>query len=333
MMEKKSLLKRITGSREASLLLVLVILCTVIQMLSPSFLTAKSIQDMLKNNAVIMIMALGMLCVLLIGGIDISITSTLALSGMTVGMLLKYNVVHHTLLLFLIAVFAGALCGAAVGLVVSKGKVLPIIATMGFMYIYRGFAYLIAKSQWASAENLGDFKNFALGKELGFGILNNVIVIVLVCYIIFFAFMKWTRTGRKIYAVGSNPEAAAISGINTLKIKLMVYTLMGMLAGLCGALAVAVYSSAQPNMLYGKEMDVIAACVIGGVSMSGGRGTVAGALLGSLILAVIAKALPLVGIDSIVQNTVKGGIILTVIIFNVVARRMMQKEHLKGREM
>jgi rhamnose transport system permease protein len=332
-MEKNSLIKRITGSREASLLLVLLVLCIIIQVLSPSFLTAKSIQDMLKNNAVIMIMALGMLCVLLIGGIDISITSTLAVSGMAVGMLLKYNVIHNTFLLFLIAILIGAVCGAAIGLVISKGKVLPIIATMGFMYIYRGFAYLIAKSQWASAENLGDFKNFALEKELGLGLLNNVIVIVLLCYLIFFAVMKWTRTGRKIYAVGSNPEAAAISGINTMKIKLIVYTVMGMLSGLCGALAVAVYSSAQPNMLYGKEMDVIAACVIGGVSMSGGRGTVAGALLGSLILAVIAKALPLVGIDSIVQNTVKGGIILAVIILNVVAQRMMQKKNLKRREM
>ncbi|MBE5984899.1 MAG: ABC transporter permease [Paenibacillaceae bacterium] len=332
-MGKNSLIKRITGSREASLLLVLISLCIIIQILSPSFLTAKSLQDMVKNNAVIMIMALGMLCVLLIGGIDISITSTLAVSGMAVGMLLKYNVIHNTFLLFLIAILIGALCGAAIGLVVSRGKVLPIIATMGFMYIYRGFAYLIAKSQWASAENLGDFKNFALEKELGLGLLNNVIVIVLLCYIIFFAVMKWSRTGRKIYAVGSNPEAAAISGINTKKIKLIVYTVMGMLSGLCGALSVAVYSSAQPNMLYGKEMDVIAACVIGGVSMSGGRGTVAGALLGSLILAVIAKALPLVGIDSIVQNTVKGVIILVVIILNVVAQRMMQKKNLKRREM
>ena len=332
-MGKNSLIKRITGSREASLLLVLMVLCIIIQILSPSFLSAKSLQDMVKNNAVIMIMALGMLCVLLIGGIDISITSTLAVSGMAVGMLLKYNVVHNTFLLFLIAILIGALCGAAIGLVVSKGKVLPIIATMGFMYIYRGFAYLIAKSQWASAENLGDFKNFALEKELGLGLLNNVIVIVLLCYIIFFAVMKWSRTGRKIYAVGSNPEAAAISGINTKKIKLIVYTVMGMLSGLCGALSVAVYSSAQPNMLYGKEMDVIAACVIGGVSMSGGRGTVAGALLGSLILAVIAKALPLVGIDSIVQNTVKGVIILAVIILNVVAQRMMHKKNLKRREM
>lgn len=332
-MGKNSLIKRITGSREASLLFVLIGLCIMIQILSPSFLTAKSLQDMVKNNAVIMIMALGMLCVLLIGGIDISITSTLAVSGMAVGMLLKYNVIHNTFLLFLIAILIGAVCGATIGLVVSRGKVLPIIATMGFMYIYRGFAYLIAKSQWASAENLGDFKNFALEKELGIGLLNNVIVIVLLCYIIFFAVMKWSRMGRKIYAVGSNPEAAAISGINTMKIKLIVYTVMGMLSGLCGALSVAVYSSAQPNMLYGKEMDVIAACVIGGVSMSGGRGTVAGALLGSLILAVIAKALPLVGIDSIVQNTVKGVIILAVIILNVVAQRIMQKKNLKRREM
>ncbi|WP_324293327.1 ABC transporter permease [Lacrimispora defluvii] len=165
-MEKNSLIKRITGSREASLLLVLLGLCIIIQILSPSFLTAKSLQDMVKNNAVIMIMALGMLCVLLIGGIDISITSTLAVSGMAVGMLLKYNVVHNTFLLFLIAILIGAVCGAAIGLVISGGKVLPIIATMGFMYIYRGFAYLIAKSQWASAENLGDFKNLPWKKNL-----------------------------------------------------------------------------------------------------------------------------------------------------------------------
>lgn len=332
MTEKKSLWQKITGSREISLLLVLVLLCAAVQISSPSFLTAKSLADMLKNNSVIMIMALGMLGVLLVGGIDISITSTLAFSGMTVGMLLKYNVIHNTLLLFLIAVGMGAACGLIVGLAISKGNVLPIIATMGFMYVYRGLAYLIGNSQWASAENLGDFKNFALSSTLGFGLLNNVVMIVVVCYIIFFIVMKWTTIGRKIYAVGSNPEAAGVSGINTAGVKLLVYTVMGILAGLCGALAVAVYSSAQPNMLYGKEMDVIAACVIGGVSMSGGRGSVAGVLLGSLILAVIAKALPLVGIDSIAQNTVKGAIILAVIVLNVVTQRMMDKNNLRGRE-
>ncbi len=109
-------------------------------------------------------------------------------------------------------------------------------------------------------------------------------------------FMKWTRTGRKIYAVGSNPSAAEVSGINVKNIKLLVYTIMGLLAGLGGALQVSIYASAMPDMQQGGEMDVIAACVIGGVSMSGGRGTVLGALLGSLILATIAKALPLIPI-------------------------------------
>ena len=310
MNEKKSILKKITASREASLLIVLIVLCIAITAKSPSFMTAKSISDMLKNNAVIMIMALGMLGVLLVGGIDISVTSTP--------------------LLFLIAVAVGAACGLVIGLVIAYGKVIPIIATMGFMYIYRGMAYLISNSEWASAENLGTFKNFALGKTLG---LNNVIWVTIICYVIFFIVMKWTKVGRMVYAVGSNREAAAISGINTKKIDLLVYTVMGILAGLCGALAVSVYASAQPNMLYAKEMDVIAACVIGGVSMSGGRGTVSGALLGSLILAIIAKALPLVGIESIAQNTVKGIIIMVVVILNVVTQRAMDKSNLKGREM
>ncbi len=330
MKENRSVIKKITASREASLLIVLIVLCAAITVKSPSFMTVKSITDMLKNNAVIMIMALGMLEVLLVGGIDISIASTLALSGMTIGMLVKNGVVTSTPVLFLVAVGVGLVCGLVTGVIIAYGKVLPIIATMGFMYIYRGLAYVISNSEWASADNLGTFKDFALGKVLG---LNNVIWVMIICYIVFFVVMKWTRLGRKIYAVGSNREAAAISGIDTKKIDLLVYTVMGVLSGLCGALAVSVYASAQPNMLYGKEMDVIAACVIGGVSMTGGRGSVGGAFLGSLILAIIAKALPLVGIDSIAQNTVKGVIIMAVIILNVLAQRAMDKNNLKGREM
>ena len=330
MKKEKSIFQKIAASREVSLLIVLIVLCTAISIKSPSFMTIKSISDMLKNNAVTMILTLGMLGVLLIGGIDISIASTLAFSGMTVGMLLKYSVVENTFLLFLIAIGVGAVCGLIVGLVISKGQVLPIIATMGFMYIYRGLAYIIANSEWASAENLGTFKDFALGSVLG---INNVILIMILIYVAFFIIMKWTKVGRIVYAVGSNREAATISGINTSNVELMVYTVMGVLAGLCGALAVSVYSSAQPNMLFGKEMDVIAACVIGGVSMAGGRGSVAGALLGSLILAIISKALPLVGIDAIAQNTVKGVIILVVVILNVVTQRMIDKNNLKGKEM
>ncbi len=330
MKEKKSLWKTLTASREASLLIVLILLCAAISIKSPAFLTFKSITDMLKNNAVVMIMALGMLSVLLIGGIDISIMSTLALSGMIIGMLAKYKVVTSTPILFAIAIAVGILCGAVVGLTAAYGRVLPIIATMGFMYIYRGLAYIISNSEWASADNLGSFKDFGTGRLFG---VYYVIWVALVIYIVFYVVMKWTRIGRQVYAVGSNKEAALISGINTKRVTFLVYTVMGTLAGLGGALAVSIYASAQPNMLYGKEMDVIAACVIGGVSMSGGRGSVLGALMGSIILAVIAKALPLVGIDSIAQNTVKGVIIMSVVILNVIAQLMMEKNVRKEREM
>lgn len=330
-MEKKSLIKKITGSREALLAIILVLLFAAITVKSPSFLTPKSLMDMIKNNAVTMVMALGMLCVMLIGGIDISIMSTLALSGMAIGMLLKYEHISNTFLAFVIAILIGTACGLLVGLVISRADVPPIIATMGFMYVFRAMGYLISNGgEWAGAAALGSFKNFATTSVLG---INAVIWVIIACYVIFFIFMKWTRTGRKIYAVGSNPSAAEVSGINVKNIKLMVYMIMGFLAGLGGALQVSIYASAMPDMQQGGEMDVIAACVIGGVSMNGGRGTVIGALLGSLILATIAKALPLVGFDALWQNTIKGIMILVVVVVNVVLQRVTDRNALKGREM
>ena len=318
-MEKKSIMKKITGSREALLAVILILLCLVVTAISPSFLTPKSIIELLKNNAVTLVMSLGMLCVMLVGGIDISI------------MLLKYGHISNTFLAFVIAIAIGAACGAVVGLVISRAAVPPIIATMGFMYVFRAMGYLVSHGgEWAGAAALGSFKNFATSKFLG---LNCVIWIIILCYVFFFWFMKWTRTGRKIYAVGSNPSAAEVSGINVKNINLLVYTIMGILAGLGGALQVSIYASAMPDMQYGGEMDVIAACVIGGVSMSGGRGTVVGALLGSLILATIAKALPLVGIGALWQNTIKGVLILVVVVVNVVLQRIADRNALKGREM
>ncbi len=217
-MEKKSLLKKITGSREASLVIVLIVLCIAVTIKSPNFMSAQNILEILKNNAVIMIMALGMLCVLLIGGIDISITSTLAFAGMTIGMMYKYDMIESTLLGFAIATAMGAVCGLLIGVIIAYGKVMPIIATMGFMYIYRGFAYLVAQDQWAGADALGSFKDFTLSNSLSFGLINNTITVAIVCYIVFFIVLKWTKFGRCIYAVGSNAEAAEISGINVAAI-------------------------------------------------------------------------------------------------------------------
>ncbi|MBR2764565.1 MAG: ABC transporter permease [Blautia sp.] len=330
-MKKKSAFRKLFGSREFLLAVIVVLMFAIVSAVNPAFFSFKSVTDMMKNNAVTMVMALGMLCVMLVGGIDISIMSTLALSGMSIGMLLKYEHIHNTLLAFVIAMAIGTLCGFLVGLVISRADVPPIIATMGFMYIYRAMGYLVSHGgEWAGASALGTFKNFATTKILG---LSCVIWVIIVCYVIFFFFMKWTRTGRKIYAVGSNAEAAEVSGINVRNIKLMVFTVMGFLAGLGGALQVSVYASAMPDMQQGGEMDVIAACVIGGVSMSGGRGTVIGTLFGAFIMAMIPKALPLLRIDALWQNTIKGVLILVVVLVNVILQRVADRNALKGREM
>ena len=330
-MKEKSLIKKLTGSREALLAVILILMFVIVTAIRPSFLTPKSLLDMLKNNSVTIIMALGMLCVMLVGGIDISIMSTVALSGMSIGMLLKYDHIHNTLLVFLIALVIGTLCGTVIGLVISRADVPPIIATMGFMYVFRAMSFLISNNgEWASAAALGSFKDFATKSFLG---LSPIIWIMIVCYVVFFIFMKWMRVGRKIYAVGSNPMAAEVSGINVKNIKLLVYVIMGFLSGLGGAVHVAVYASAMPDMQQGGEMNVIAACVIGGVSRRGGRGTVVGVLLGALILATITKALPLVGIDALWQNTIKGVLILIVVVVNVILQRVADRNALKGREM
>ena len=307
-MEKKSVIKKITGSREALLAIIVIVLFAVVTAISPSFLTPKSLMEMLKNNAVTMVMSLGMLCVMLVGGIDISIMSTLALSGMSIGMLLKYGHITSTLLAFIIAMAIGIACGLVVGLVISRANVPPIIATMGFMYIYRAMGYLVSHGgEWASAAALGDFKNFATTNFLG---INKVIWVIIVCYVVFFFFMKWTRTGRRIYAVGSNASAAQVSGINAKNINLLVYVIMGFLAGLGGALQVSVYASAMPDMQYGGEMDVIAACVIGGVSFVGGTGKISGIVLGVFILRIIFVALQFLSINQSMQYIIKGLIIL-----------------------
>ena len=324
-------LKKLTGSREFLLFIIVIAMFAIVSIINPAFFSFKAVTDMLRNNAVTLVMALGMLGVMLVGGIDISITSTLALSGMAIGMLLKYGHIQSTLLCFLITMGIGTACGALVGLLISRAGVPPIIASMGFMYIYRAMGYLISNGgEWASAAALGDFKNFGTDKLLG---LSKVIWVIILCYVIFFIVMKWTRIGRQVYAVGSNAEAAEVSGIKVKNIKLMVHTVMGLLAGLAGSLQVAVYASAMPNMAQGGEMDVIAACVIGGVSMSGGRGSVIGALLGALIMAMIPKALPLLHIDALWQNMIKGVMILAVVVINVILQRVANRNALARREM
>lgn len=333
-MEKNGFdIKKITGSREVSLAAVLVVLCAFIAFRNNIFISPKNINNMFVNYAIYMILALGMMCVLIIGEIDISIGSTIAFSGMLSALVIRDNQGLPAIAAFIIAMAAGCACGVVIGLVIAKGKVISIIATLGFMNILRGLTYLTANNQWVAAYQITDgLKGFATGKYLTFGLMNNMIFVAIICYVIFFYFLKYTRTGRKIYAVGSNAEAAEVSGINIDNVRIMVYAIMGLLCGLCGALWVSLYASAQGDMATGIEMDIIAACVIGGVSLNGGRGSVVGVLLGALTIAVLGNGLPLIGVSQFWLDAIKGLIIIAAVILNVVLQRSMDKNNLKRRE-
>jgi rhamnose transport system permease protein len=330
---KTSLLSRLGASRELSLFVVLAVICLLIQWRNSAFLTSKTIGDMLQNYSTTITLTLGMMSVLLIGGIDISVSATLAFSGMTASLLMRDGVYTSTLVMFLVSTAIGTCCGMLVGLVITKGRVLPIIATLGLSNIYRGATYIVSNSAWVSAYQFQPaFKKFAQTDTLTFGLMNNLVFIALLCYIAFFIILKWTRFGRRIYAVGSNPEAAAISGLRIDRIKFTVYLMAGAFAGLVGAMYTALYASAQNDMGIGMEMDAIAACVLGGVSLNGGQGTVIGVLLGALTMAVISKALPLIGISQFWQTAIKGAIILVAIVINILAQRAMKQNALKARE-
>lgn len=316
--------------REISLLLVLALLCIVIQLCNNQFLTVNVLGGILKNYAYTMVMAFGMMLVLLIGGIDISVGATLALSGMTACQMMKNGMLQSGVLVYAVSIGVGLVCGLLIGLVIAKGKVIPIIATLGFQYIYRGLTYIVSDSTWVGvAYMLEDFKSFAQTSFLG---INHLVWITILTFAVFFFFLKWTTFGRQIYAVGSNAGAAEISGIRIDRVKILVYTICGGIAGLCGVMYTGYYASAQNNMALGAEMDVIAACVIGGVSLNGGQGSAVGVLLGGLTIAVISKSLSMVGINPFWQQALKGIIILAAVIINVLVQREATRKSLEGRE-
>ena len=318
-------------SREISLMLVMVLLCALIQWRSGGkFLTPTVINQLTQNYAYTAVLAFGMLLVLLIGGIDISIGATLALSGMSTCLMMRDGFITNPVLAFAFSTLVGTICGLFIGVVISKGKVIPIIATLGLQYIFRGLTYFISKTQWVSSDKmLAGYKDFALGNFLG---INNLFWIVLILFGVMIVFLKWTGFGRQIYAVGSNADAAKISGINIDRVKIIVYTLNGAICGLAGAMYTSLYASAQGNMATGAEMDVIAACVIGGVSLNGGQGSAFGVLLGAITIAIISKSLSLVGIDAFWQQALKGTIILVAVLVNVIVQRNAARKALEGRD-
>jgi rhamnose transport system permease protein len=315
--------------RELGLVAFIAVVVIIIQFRNPEFLTVLNLRNLLNNTAILGILSVGMMMVLITGGIDLSIGATMALSGMVTALTVSAHQGIPAILLVFESVLVGAAVGVVVGLLVARFSILPIIASLGMMNVVRGLTYLVSKGQWVSAYQMSTgFKNLATGSVLG---INNLVFIAVIIYIVFYYWINYTRTGRRMYAVGSNPEAAEVTGLPKKRIVFLAYVLMGALAGLGGILWVAKFASAQGDTAAGYEMNVIASCVLGGVSVSGGRGKVPGLILGVILFGILANALPLVKVSPFWQQAIQGFVILAAIITNVLIKRNNDRAVLRRR--
>ena len=298
-------LKRRGFPKQVSLVLALGILCVVLAMRSPAFLTGANILLVFRQISINAILAIGVTFVLLTAGIDLSLGSVVALTGVLSAMYAH----PETFPVFVpvgVGLLAGVLVGLVNGLVITRCYVAPFIATLGMMTVARGAALVF--SQGRPVSNLSDSFNVIGGGDiLGIPV---PIVIMAIAFVVSYLVLSRTTLGRYIYAVGGNEEAAHASGIRVNRIKLAAYAICGALAGLAGIIQASRISTGQPNAGIAYELDAIAAVVIGGTSLSGGIGGVGGTVLGALIIGVINNGLDLLNVSSYYQQIIKGVIII-----------------------
>lgn len=317
-------------SRELLLAVVVVALIALIATRFPAFARPANLANVFNDTAILIVLALGQMAVILTKCIDLSVAANLALNGMVVAML---NAAHPGIpipLLMLLALALGAVLGAINGLMVWKLDIPPIVATLGTLTIYRGAIFLLSGGAWVNAHEMSPaFKALPRAGLAGLPVLTWVAVAAILAM-----WLVLTRTplGRAFYAAGGNPHAAVYTGIDVGRTRCAAYVLSGALAGVCGYLWVARYAVAYVDVAGGFELDVIAACVIGGVSIAGGIGTVAGAILGALFLGVIKNALPVVDISPFWQLAISGTAIIAAVAFNARAERAKGRVILKSAE-
>jgi ribose transport system permease protein len=300
-------------------IIALLLMCIALSLLSDKFLTVDNTWNVMRQISVNVVISVGMTLVILTAGIDLSVGSILALCGVITASLIKFGIelpginlfIEFTILgAILVSILAGGVLGWFNGFVITKFKVPPFVATLAMLTIARGLTMLWSKG--FPITGLGDDFAF-LGTGWFFGVPMPVWISAFVVVIAIVVTNK-TKIGRYIYAVGGNEVASLLSGLNIKQIKIFVYTIAGMLAGVGGLIVTSRLDSAQPNAGFGYELDSIAAVVIGGTSLSGGKGTVLGTVQGALIIGVLNNGLVLLNVSPFWQQVIKGLVILLAVI-------------------
>jgi ribose transport system permease protein len=292
--------------------LALIAVCIGLAFLSPNFLSVSNSFDVMRQVSINAVIAFGMTLTILLGGIDLSVGSILAVSSVLAAMIMKGG--HGAGLAAGIALLAGAAMGSLNGVVIAKGNVAPFIATLGTMTLLRGAALVLS-----NGSPISGFPS-QLFAMLGGGYVARLIPVPVVLMLAMFAVVWFvlTRTvfGRHVYATGGNAEAAKLSGVNTDRVQILVYTGSGAMAALAGVILTSRLDSAQPTAGAGYELDAITAVVLGGTSLAGGRGWVFGTLVGALLIGVLNNGLNLLGVSAFYQEVVKGSVILLAVLLD-----------------
>jgi len=308
--KSSTMIQRILSSKEAGVFGALIVIFILMTFSNKYFLTTQNIFNVLRGMSTIGIMAVGMTMVIVTGGIDLSVGSMLGAGAMFTARLMTYHHVNPWLAVLGGLVF-GLILGGMNGLIITKIKINPFITTLGMMSIARGLTYLLATGLEGSVASNIPMRDTGV-IFLGGGYIGKVpfsLIEMLLLVIIFSIFMRFTVLGRQIYAVGSNEQAARLSGVNIDLVRLFVYALTGVLCAFAGILNAGLLSTAATNLGLGNELDVIAAVIIGGTSLAGGEGTIYGAIIGAAIMALVRNAFVLLHIP-IHWQTVTIGIVI-----------------------
>ncbi len=312
-------MKLLLKNREMLLVVAIIALLALIAVRFPPFVAPGNLANVYNDTSILIILALGQMAVILTRCIDLSMAANLALSGMAAAMLNAAFPGLPVPLIILVAVGLGALLGSINGLLVWKLDIPPIVVTLGTLTIYRGLIFLLSGGAWINAHQMSDaFKALPRASILGFPLLSWLSLVIIAIMVVV---MRRTPLGRAFFALGGNPHAAVYTGIDVGRTRFLAYCLSGTLAGLSGYLWVSRYAVAYVDIAAGFELDIIAACVIGGVSIAGGIGSVGGAVLGALFLGVIKNALPVINISPFAQMAISGTVIIIAVAVNARAEK------------
>ncbi|WP_298852988.1 ABC transporter permease [uncultured Ruegeria sp.] len=323
-------MKRILASRELLLLVAIALVLGIISSRFPAFITLSNLAAVFNDTSPLILLAIGQMIVILTKCIDLSVTANLALTGMVVSLINISAPGLPIVVTLVVATGFGACLGMFNGILVWKLDIPPIVVTLGTMTIFRGTIFLLTEGKWVNSHEMSDtFKAFPRTELLGLPVLS---WFAIAAVILFTIVMTRTTLGRAFYAAGGNPHAATYAGINVGRTQFWAFTISGALAGLTGYLWVSRFAVAYVDVAGGFELTVVAACVIGGVSIMGGIGSVPGALLGALFLGIIANALPVVNISPFWQMAISGGAIIIAVVLNAQANRTKGRIILKRAE-